>query len=81
MSHGESLTRWPLGRPANVTGVGEDRDFELLLGHVGLRPGMTLTPVLHTPGRGVVVAVGDLRLALDRSSAASVFVCSPGDGT
>lgn len=49
------------------------------LARLGLRLGMTVTPLMRTPGRGLVLAVGDLRLAVDRASADALHVHAPGN--
>ena len=60
---------------AEVTGTPE---LLSQLARLGLRLGMTVTPLMRTPGRGLVLAVGDLRLAVDRASADALHVQAPG---
>ena len=81
------LSTWPIGSPAVLvtargrafgTAGGSGADLAMLLSRLGLRVGMRVTPLQHTPGRGLVLAVGDLRLALDRRTAESLFVHAPG---
>jgi ferrous iron transport protein B len=58
----------PVGEPTVLVDSGPDAAFGLRLSQLGLRPGAQLTPMLRTPGGGLVVASGPLRLALDRGS-------------
>lgn len=72
-----SLADWPIGRPALLLGATDASDGDGVahrLARLGLRAGATLTPLLRTAGRGVVLASGELRIALDRASAAAVRV-------
>ena len=75
-----SLHDWPLGTPATVVTIGRtpaddgDPGLAAQLARLGLRCGMTLTPRLCSPGRGLVVEVGDARLALDRKSTRQLVV-------
>lgn len=53
------------------------------LAELGLRAGSEVRLLLRTPGGGRVVAVGDVRLALDRSVLGALPVrpaADPGDG-
>jgi Fe2+ transport system protein FeoA len=70
----QTLADWPLGQAATVVALSPDGGFAARLGQLGVRPGMTVTPMLRTPGRGIVVGAGELRLALDRGSAHRVVV-------
>jgi hypothetical protein len=81
-----SLAAWPIGAPgvlasaAAPAGPPSAAPTDLLthLARLGLRLGMTVTPLMRTPGRGLVLAVGDLRLAVDRASADALRVHAPG---
>ncbi|MBK8469280.1 MAG: ferrous iron transport protein A [Actinomycetales bacterium] len=66
------LIDWPLGEPAVLAAAGPALTGSI--SRLGLRAGMSLTPMMRTPGRGLVVAAGELRLALDRATAAHVQV-------
>ena len=44
------------------------------LAELGLRPGVEVSVLHRTPGRGRVVAVGECRIALDRSTLAAIPV-------
>ncbi|HRW18572.1 MAG TPA: ferrous iron transport protein A [Dermatophilaceae bacterium] len=69
-----SLADWPVGSPARVLDLGADPAIAQRLAQLGLRRGATLVPAQRTPGRGLVVHSGELRLALDRASAVAVRV-------
>jgi hypothetical protein len=82
-----SLAAWPIGAPgvlasaaapAGPPSVAAPTDLLTHLARLGLRLGMTVTPLMRTPGRGLVLAVGDLRLAVDRASADALRVHAPG---
>lgn len=78
---GTPLADWPIGRAGMVVGLGEDRAFAARLAHLGVRVGMVVTPMLRTPGRGLVLSAGELRLALDRGSTRAVLLSErPGRG-
>lgn len=53
----------------DATGANARRAAEL-----GLRPGMTCTTITRTSGGGIVVAVADGRLGVDREIARAVHV-------
>jgi Fe2+ transport system protein FeoA len=72
-----SLADWPVGQPACYVRTHAGPSVGHRLAQLGLRVGALLTPVQRTPGGGVVVAVGDLRLALDRASVAALQVREP----
>lgn len=69
-----NLAQWPLGRVAQLLDATGPEPFRTRLGHLGLRAGALLTPLLRTPGHGLVVGVGDSRVALDRDSVAALRV-------
>ncbi len=71
-----SLAGWPIGLPAVLVATGSSTATRTRLAQLGLRPGAQVTALLRTPGRGVVLACGDLRVALDRQSAAQIEVCA-----
>ena len=74
---GTSLREWPTGRPAVFVATDAGPTSARRLAQLGVRPGATLTPVQRTPGRGLVVAVAELRLALDRETVAAMRVQDP----
>jgi hypothetical protein len=76
-----SLADWPVGQPAAYLRTHAGQLVGHRLAQLGLRAGALLTPVLRTPGGGVVVAVGELRLALDRASVAAMQVREPAAST
>ncbi|MEI2731264.1 MAG: FeoA family protein [Dermatophilaceae bacterium] len=69
-----NLARWPLGHAAQLVDAEGPESFRRRLGHLGLRSGALLVPLQRTPGRGLVVGVGDSRVALDRASVAAIRV-------
>lgn len=81
----QCLADWPVGREAVLVGteaeVGGDPTagaaVTTRLAHLGLRCGSVLTPILHTAGAGVVLASGELRVAVDRATARSILVTDP----
>jgi Fe2+ transport system protein FeoA len=73
----QTLADWPLGRPAVLLGTRDPGSLGVRLAHLGLRAGALVTPVLRTSGKGVVLASGELRVALDRATAAAVAVGEP----
>jgi Fe2+ transport system protein FeoA len=81
------LSAWPIGESAVLAAeeagdhdaqASPSGDRHRQLARLGLRPGMTVTPMMRTPGRGLVLAIGDLRLAVDRESAHALKVHAPG---
>ncbi len=66
-----------MGRPAVLLRTRADAPFGHRLAQLGLRSGATLTPVQRTPGGGIVVAAGEVRLALDAASMAALQVRTP----
>lgn len=69
-----SLVDWPIGQAAMLVGVGSDPLVAKRLSELGLRAGATIVPAQRTPGRGLVVHAGELRLALDRVCAEQLRV-------
>lgn len=76
-----SLANWPVGQPAAYLRTHAGASVGHRLAQLGLRVGALLTPVQRTPGGGVVIAVGELRLALDRASVAAMQVREPAAST
>lgn len=80
------LADWPVGREAVLVGTDDEvagdpsagAAVTTRLAHLGLRRGSVLTPILHTAGAGVVLASGELRVAVDRATARSILVREPG---
>lgn len=64
----------PLGQAATLCNVAADPALRRRLAELGLRCGMRVTATQRTSGGGRVVAAGDARLALDRTSAAALQV-------
>ncbi|MEI2764577.1 MAG: FeoA family protein [Dermatophilaceae bacterium] len=77
----ESLADWPLGQDAVVARADGGELFRRRLAHLGLRAGAVVRPLHRTPGRGLVLAVGDSRVALDRASVAVLHVTAGGSST
>jgi ferrous iron transport protein A len=71
---GTSLLDWPLGQPTVFVATHAGPSLRHRLAHLGVRAGTTITPIQRTPGGGVVIAVGELRVALDRKSVATLVV-------
>ncbi len=71
---GTSLRDWPVGRSAVFIQTHAGPAMGHRLAQLGVRYGATLTPLQRTPGGGLVVAVGEMRLALDRESVAAIQV-------
>ncbi|MGB8382035.1 MAG: FeoA family protein [Dermatophilaceae bacterium] len=71
---GTSLVDWPVGHPAVFIETVAGPALGRRLAQLGVRPGATLTPLQRTPGRGLVVAVAEMRVALDRQSVAAIRV-------
>lgn len=71
---GTSLVDWPVGHPAVFIETDAGPAFGRRLAQLGVRSGAILTPVQRTPGGGLVVAVAEMRVALDRQSVAAIRV-------
>ena len=74
---GTSLLDWPVGHPAAFIETHAGPATGRRLAQLGVRTGVNLTPLQRTPGGGLVVAVAELRLALDRESVAAIRVHAP----
>ena len=74
---GTSLGDWPVGHPAVFIETHAGPALGRRLAQLGVRPGATVTPLQRTPGRGLVVAVAEMRLALDRESVVAIRVHDP----
>ncbi|MGV1007311.1 MAG: FeoA family protein [Dermatophilaceae bacterium] len=71
---GTSLRDCPVGRPAEFVTTHAEPSSQHRLAQLGVRRGTTIVPIQRTPGGGVVIAVGELRLALDRASVCAIEV-------
>ena len=74
---GASLREWPTGRPAVFVATDAGPTSARRLAQLGVRSGSTVTPVQRTPGGGLLLAVAELRLALDRETVAGMRVQDP----
>lgn len=74
MSEPKPLVDWPLHQPATVVTISPTGAFAARLGQLGIRSGMSVTPLMQTPGKGIVLGAGELRIALDRASAGRIHV-------
>ena len=71
---GTSLVDWPVGHPAVFIETHAGPALGRRLAQLGVRSGAILTPLQRTPGGGLVVAVAEMRVALDRQSVAAIRV-------